>query len=363
MKQTVSSTFSVICRTLLICTGIPLILIAQEEPLQNPTPTPEALAKIREESLKFLRDIVPVSTTGRKLKIVENDAGLAYWGNLFDPREVVALMNLSPEKPAGDSDEGVFSIYDYEETWTRHLSLCAWEKDHWVFRQYLDNARNLEFHDRKDKPSHFVQASRKTGRHEGDHLSWYYEPKSKSLIRTNYETWGPFHLIGDYLCTLRGFERRAMDETVCVYPYKNGKKGNLLGVYDSDIGRGELRDFSITFRDHKTGKYWTYSFRPKEQEEPYLHYLVDAVEGLQHESYEKEKERVHFFAEMVLGEEDGSIDQICFERLTGLSRALLEHGGWRSDDWKDNLPKLPPLKKIDLKITGDSEIIRHLQKQ
>jgi len=359
MKQTLLPYFKIALGTMIVCTVFPLLLNAQEEPKQSATPNPESLGIIREKSLELLRDIVPSSTSGRDLKNLESVGGSIYWGNLFDPREVVALVNLAPEKPEDDF-EG--DVVDYEQTWVRHLSFCAWQKDHWVFRQYLDNARNLEFHDRKDKPGHFVQASRKTGRYEGDCLSWYYDPKTMKLVQTNFEDWGPFYLIGNYLCTLRGFERRAVDETVWVYPYNNGRKGSLLAIYYSDIGSGELRNFSITFRDRKTGKYWTYSFSPKEAEQPYLHYDVDAVEGVWNEPDEKAKTRVHHNAEMEVSEKDDSTDQFCFERLTGLSRAVLDHEDGNSAQWKDTLPKLPPLKQIKLKVKGDQEIVRHLQK-
>lgn len=338
-------------------------LRAQGEPKQNVIPTPKALRVICEKSLKLLSDIVPSANSGKAMKTVDSEGGLVVWGNLFDPREVVALVDLPPEKPAGDSEGGVFDEFDYERTWIRHLSLCAWEKDHWVFRQYLDNARNLEFHDRNDKPRHFVQASRKTGRYEGDHLSWFYDEKSKKLVPTNFEDWGPFYLAGNYLCALRGFERRAMDETVWVYPYKEGRKGKLLAIYYSDIGRGELRNFAFTFQDRKTEKYWTYSFSPKEAEPPYLHYVVDAVEGVWDEPMEKAKALTHHAAAIEVTEQDGSIDEFCFERLTGLSRAVLNHEAGQCAQWKDTLPKLRPLTQIKFKITGDQEIVRHLQKE
>lgn len=336
------------------------LLKAQAEPKQSVMPKPEVLKVIREKSLKLLRDIVPSSTSGKALKTVDSAEGLVYWGNLFDPHEVVALVDLPPEKPE-DSEGSVFERFDYEQTWFRHLSFCAWEKDHWVYRQYLDNARDLEFLDRKDKPHHFVQASRKTGRYDGDHLSWFYDEKRKKLVRTNFEDWGPFYLIGNYLCTIRGFERRAMDETVWVYPYAEGKKGRLLAVYYSDIGSGELRNFSITFHDLKTGKFWTYSFSPMEAEPPYLHYSIDAVEGVWNEPEKNAKPRIHSNAEMEVSEKDGSIDEYCFERLTGLSRAVLGHVNWRGSERMDKLPKLPALKQIELKINGDPEIVRHLK--
>jgi hypothetical protein len=294
---------------------------------------------------------------------MENAGGLIYWGNLFAPREVVALVDLAPEKPKGDPDEEKFFEFE-RETWIRHLSLCAWEKDHWVYRQYLDNAKDLEFHDRKDKPTHFVQASRKTGRYEGDHLSWYYDPKTRKLVRTNFEDWGPFYLIGSYLCTLRGFERRAMDETVWVYPYKEGKKGQLLGIYYSDSGTGEIRNFAVTFYDRKTARYWTYSFSTKETEQPFRHYSVDAAEGVWDESPEKAKTRVHYHAQVEVKEEqEGSLDEFCFERLTGLSRGVMNRENPDSAKWNDSLPKLPPLKPMRLKITGGGEIVHQLSKQ
>jgi len=352
----------IILGTHLFCTVSSLPLRAQEEPAQSTTPTQEALGKIREKSLSLLRDIVPASTSGRGLKTVEGVGGIIYWGNLFDPGEVVALVNLAPENPEQDAEQEGAS---QKETWIYHLSFCAWEKDHWVFRQYLDNARKLEFHDRKDKPNHFVQASRMTGRYAGVYLSWYYDSKTKKLVPTGFENWGPFYLVGNYLCTLRGMERRAMDETVWVYHYKYGKKGNLQAEIDyPNIGKdGVLRDFIITFRDDKAEKYWTYSFSPKEEEEPFLHYYVEAVEGPPDEPYEKTKNRVHYSAEMEVGKDDNSTDEFCFEQLTGVSRAVLNHQESKGSIWKDTMPKLPPIKQNQLNITGDQEIIRHFNKK
>ena len=143
---------------------------------------------IQEKSLSLLQDLAPASSSGRTMKNMAIDGGQIYWGNLFDPKEVVALVNLAPEKPAGDNWPPTNSW----GAWPCYLSLCVWEKDRWVYRQYLDNANTLVFHDRKDRPHHFVQASRKTGRYEGDFLSWYYDPKTRTLVRTNFEGWGPF---------------------------------------------------------------------------------------------------------------------------------------------------------------------------
>jgi hypothetical protein len=344
-------------RTLLFCAAFSLSLKAQEDPKNSDHARPEGAGKVVEKTLRLLRKVIPATISGKGSETVEDAGGLIYWGNLFDTREVVALVNLAPEQPARNPEGDDFID---RETWDRHLSLCAWERDHWAFRQYLDSATNVELHDRKDKPSHFVQASRKTGRYEGDHLSWYYDPKTRKLVRTNFESWGPFYLIGNYLCTLRGFERRAVDETVWVYPYKEGQKGKLLGIYSSDSGNGEIRNFAITFRDRKTGDYWTYSFSPEEAQAPYLHYNLDAAEGA---GDEKANTPVHHHAKVEVREDDVAIDEFCFERLTGLSRAVLNHEGEMSTQWKDALPKLRPLKEVPLKITGDPEIARHLQKR
>ncbi len=359
MKPNIHPAWGVVLGTFLFCAALHLPLQAKDKPDPSPQPTAEALTKIREKSLALLHDIVPASTSVGEMKTVESAGGLVYFGRLFDSREIVALVNLAAEKPKMDPEQD--AAYFEPETWACHLSLCAWEKDHWVFRQYLDNAKNLEFHDRKDKPHHFVQASRKTGRYNGDHLSWYYDPKTKKLVRTYFETWGPFHLMGNYLCTLRGFQRRAMDETIWIYPYKDGKKGHLLAKYDADVGNGEITNFAITFRDDK--KYWTYSFCAKETVPPCLHYTVNAEPGVENVNIDTQKATVSTQAEIELSEEDGSIDQFLFERLTGLSRALLNHEEGESSLWKETLPKPAPLPPPKLKVTGDPEIVRHLQNQ
>jgi hypothetical protein len=275
--------------------------------------------------------------------------------NLFDPNEVVALVNLAPEKPAGD---------DWPSTnswgiWPCYLSLCAWKTDHWVFRQYLDNANSLSFHDRLDNPHHFVQASRKTGRYEGDYLSWYYGPATSTLVRTHYETWGPFFLLGNYLCTTNGFERRSMNEIEQIYSYKQGRKGRLLASYDQDT---ERPNFSIAFRDQQTGKFWTYSFHGDDDE---VTYAVDAVAGDPSEKIENPDTRTHYSAEIKLSKGD-QFASFCFERLTRLSPALAPAGDDGNPDgqdptWSDSLPKTPPIKQVKFEISGDPEIVRHLK--
>jgi hypothetical protein len=334
-------------------------LKADDETMQLPPPTAEQLKAIQEKSLSLLRDISPADSSVKTMKTMAVDSGTIYWGSLFDPNEVVALVNLAPEKP-GTGDAEADNMW--RECWPCYLSLCAWEKGHWVYRQYLDNAHSLVCHERKDSPKHFVQASRKTGRYEGDFLSWYYDPKTKNLVRTNYESWGPFFLLGDYLCTTRGFERRAMDFTVWIYPYKEGKKGDLLAIYGSDIGSGELKNFSITFRDHQTEKLWTYSFHREGDEAPYLNYTVDAVEGDLYGKVESPDPRAHYSAQMKLSGEDDPIDSFCFERLTGLSYALVDAADGGELEWKDVTPKTPPVKQVKFVISGDPEIVRHLKK-
>lgn len=327
-------------------------LNAQEQIAKKPTPAESR--EIREKSLQLLHESISAPISGKEMQTVEHAGNTIYFGDLFDSSEVTALVNLAPEKPRLDPDE-----YFEDDTRVRHLSYCVWKKDHWEFRQYIDNAGNVEFHKRKGHPRHFIQASRRTGRFEGDHLSWYYERSTKRLVRTNFEFWGPFYLVGNYLCATRGFERRAMDETVWVFSYRNGKKGELLARYDSDIGRGELRNFSVTFRERKSGKYWTYSFNPREAQEPYLHYNVDAVEGEGDGEIVSAKSAR---AEITLAGDDVAFDEFCFERLTGLSRALLNHTESDNGGWEDELPKLSPLKAPQFKVAGVSEIVRHLQR-
>jgi hypothetical protein len=342
-------------RIFLIVMLVVMPVMADDEPMLFPPPTSEQLKSIQEQTLRLLRDIRPASSAGRKLKTMGINGGLVYWGNLFDPEEVVALVDLAPEKPVGD---------DWPPTnswgaWPCYLSLCVWEKNHWAYRQYLDNANSLSFHDRLDKPHHFVQASRKTGRYEGDYLSWYYDPATKTLVRTHYETWGPIFLSGDYLCTTNGFERRSMNESEQIYSYRQGRKGRLLASYDEDT---ERPDFSIAFRDQQTGNFWTYSFHGDDDE---LTFGVDAVAGAPSEKIENPDTRTHYAAEVKLTK-GGQFPSFCFERLTGLSPALVPALNDSNPDgqvlmWSDLLPKTPAIKPVEFEISGDPEIVRHLK--
>ena len=154
-----------------------------------------------------------------------------------------------------------------------------------------------------------------------------------------------------------------MDETVWVYPYDDGKKGDLLAIYTSNVGTGELTNFSITFRDHRIRRLWTYSFHREEQEPPYLNYTVDAVEGQLFEKVDSPDPRVHESAEIKLSGGDEPFDSFCFERLTNLSYAFVDAGTNGGPTWADVMAKTPPAKEVKFEISGNPEIVRHLKTQ
>ncbi len=172
---------------------------------------------------------------------METREGTVQWGNLFAPGETAALVNLAPPPKTDDYQNDVEPQY---------LCVFAWKDRQWIFQQFLGNAYNLTVHHRRDRPAAFLQGSRREGRYDGEYLSWFYDPACRRLVRTNFEDWGPFYLVGSYLILGRGFERLARDDTHWVYSYKDGKKGRLLAsLHENDGGH-----FDIECRDVKSGR-------------------------------------------------------------------------------------------------------------
>lgn len=97
-------------------------LRAEDEITQTPPPTAEQLKSIQEKSLNLLRDLAPSGTSNRKMETMAIGGGMVYWGNLFDSKEVVALVDLPPEAPSGEENETISYL---RECWPRYLSLYA----------------------------------------------------------------------------------------------------------------------------------------------------------------------------------------------------------------------------------------------
>ena len=153
------------------------------------------------------------------------------------------------------------------------------------------------------------------------------------LIPTGFEDWGPFYIAGDYLICTRGFERLHHEDSRTIYQYKNGKKGEQVASWwEKDDGR-----FTVHFQDAKTGKGKSWDFEPKDEKG--AQYVVSS-DGKSAEI-------------TVEGKEAGN--GYFFELLTGLSSELLD------EQWRDELPKREPLKRIAIKATGDPEIVERLQ--
>lgn len=259
---------------------------------------------------------------------MEIDGGRVLWGALFTANEVTALTNLVRE-PATDSSDVP----------PQYLCLFAWKDHRWVFRQFLGNAYGLEIHYRKDYPSIFLQATYKTGRYEGEFFSWSYDEKKERLVPTDFEDWGPFYLAGNYLCLLRGYERRAHDISHWIYAYRDGHKGALLAtVHEVDTG-----PFEVNFLDQIRGKRVAWSFTPHDHESGSISVSV----GNESDTAEPPRQGE------IACEGDCSVGYF-FELLTGLSANIL------NDKWCDELPRRP-LKRIPIHATGDKEIVQRLQ--
>jgi hypothetical protein len=291
---------------------------------------------IADMSLILLRDIDPSYPRGvfnfldrGTQRSMKTEKGNVLWGTLFNADEVTALTNLAPESGSGP--------YDFPP---QYLCLFIWKGHQWILQQFLGNAYGLELHYRKDHPSVFLQATRQTGRYDGDYLSWYYDDKTSRLVRTNFEDWGPFYLVGNYLCLTNGYERLAHDESHWIYAYKEGRKGALLAsVNERDTG-----PFEIAFQDHKSGEMVTWSFNPHEDNGgPMSVCIATKVDP----SGALNQGEITVTGEYSTG--------YFLDLLTGLNPKLLD------DEWLGELPLRQPLQRIPIQATGSTEIVRRLQ--
>ncbi len=307
-----------------------------DEPPGEVMPSAQEVAEIKNKAQALLRDLAPRSSPPNVPYVrqpdqptakLETDAGTVQWGNLFVPDETVALVNLAPSKT--DEDEP-------DEVAPQYLCVFVWKADRWTFRQFLGNVYNLSVHHRRDRPAAFLQGSRKTGRHEGDHLSWFYDPKNGQLIETKFEDWGPFYLVGDYLILGRGFERLAHDDTHWIYSYRGGKKGRQLAVmHENDSGR-----FDIECPDRKSGRMQRWSFVPEDEKGERLSVTVadDPKEGDAEGGTRDDK--------APSAQVTGLDSRDFFGFLTGLNPALLD------DKWMDKPPKWSAPKRLSVEVTG-----------
>jgi|GEM_PF-2345295 len=357
----------------------------EDQPL--PPPSPAEIAKIEARSLALLRCITPQplpinllrvlkprslspNYNPRPLTILETAAGTIRWGTLFSPGEIVALVSLAPAQP---SDNCAYP--------PQYLCYFAWQKGRWVYRQFLGNAYTILLRYRTDSPSAFVLARYQYGRYQGDFVSWAYDSKSRLLDKTNFEDWGPFYLAGNYLVGLRGFERRAHDDTHWIHSYANGKKGPLLAViHDNDSGY-----FDITIRNPKSGSLENWHFRPDQDDPNHVRVTIretsegDVIPfGISGPPAINDEDRPARTGELTVnplqpytGLSDNLLDStICLRLLTGIDFSQLDDA---TEDaapdaqpfWPRKLP--PPFPTNDTRIympihaTGAPEIVERFQ--
>jgi len=265
--------------------------------------------------------------------------GQIRWGHFFRADEISALVSV---KGKDRFDEF------FEETRPEYVSYFFLKNGKWVFRQFLGNARGIEIHYRKDRPSVFLQGWFKTGRYEGEHVSWYFDKKAGRLEPTGFEDTGPFYLKGDYLVCQTGFQRLAHDWTNTIYEYRDGKKGRLLVDYaGSDSGA-----FRFSYRDKQSGKWVQWNFFEDQvggelTKVRYVEYPEKKDgSGPDYSSEEKSCEGVIM---------ESISEESVFDYLTGLDHSLLEEG------WVETLPQRVGFEWIPVRTEGDEVIVKTFQ--
>ena len=331
---------SVLAALIVFTISQPLVLAEKKDDVLSQ----KEIADIKAASLVLLRDIKPARKPGAPMETMEMDGAVIHWGYLFGGNETTGLVNLAPSKPPDDWGD---------ENPPKYLSFFAWEKGQWVFRQCLGNAYDLFIDHHRGSPAYFLQAGHRIPDWHGEFLSWYYDPVSKKLIPTGFKQWGPFYISGGYLCTTRGYEHTGHYDTTWIYSYKNGNQGPLLGC----ISLHDAEDFTITFRNPKSGRMESWAFCP-DKNDP-LHISVHAVPKPTDTYYPYNAADGPQSAELVIASNDDIVpEDYFFEFLTGLDPDLIDT---HNEQWRDDLPKRPPLKRLRIKASGNPEIVALFQ--
>ncbi len=300
---------------------------ADDEPVPDEKPDAAAVEK---QCIEMLANVTPVTPRlAQKATVMNFPDGRAMWGSLFDKNEVVALVSFhrSPN-----------DVFDYPPNW---LSLLAWQGGRWQFRQLLGNASSFDIHRRTYSGLQIVQGYCQTERHSGEQSSWKYDAKTKRLVTTGLDDWGPYAIKGDYICYQRGHERLAHWDTHWIYQFLDGKRGKMMAcLHQDDEGR-----FAVSFLDQKTKRIQTWGFRADQDNESHVQvHSADDLEDLHGKG----------IGVLTLSKDESLAPEYCFELLTGLSTQLL------TDDWTEKVAR-PVVKRFPIEATGDAEVVRLFQ--
>ncbi len=286
---------------------------------------------IEETGLALLRSHAPIPDP--KGAVLEpGKGGTIQYGRLFDT-SIMALVSFC-SRPVNDAE------FDYPPC---YLSLFEWQSGQWKIRQYLGSASKFDIHERRDLGLKILQGWCQTERHGGEESSWKWGPESRRLVPTGLDDWGPYSIIGDFICYRRGKERLAHSNTRWIYPFINGKRGDLIACFHED-----------------DAERWTISFRGKTNPKQLTHWAfnpdlgkpnVVSVRMAEREDYEFGEE----IAVLHLPEGEELSQEFCFELLTGLSIKLSE------DAWLEKIPKTVIRKRPAIEVTGDAEVAARFQ--
>lgn len=285
---------------------------------------------IEKHCLEMLAQVWPVDSKPlHQVTSMTFPEGRAMWGLLFEKTEVTVLVSFQREP---------MDVFDYPPNW---LSLLVWQEGRWHYRQLLGSASSFDIHRRSDLGLQIVQGYCQTERHGGEQSSWKYDEKTRRLLPTGLDDWGPYRIKGSYICYARGHERLAHWETTWVYRFENGRRGDLVGcLHQDDEGR-----FAVTFTKAKPTEMQTWGFRTAPKNES----IVVVCEAKEPEDLYGEE-----IAMLVLPKNEFLSPSHCFALLTKLSAELL------TDEWSVSVSK-PKLTRIPIQATGAEEVVQAFQ--
>ena len=289
-------------------------------------------AKIATSALALVQKIELKPSDTDQIKELPLETKL-HVGKLFDDN-IVALVSFYDLPPKEEE-------FYYPPC---HLAILQWSGTKWNFKQYVGTASKFDVRGRKDLGLIVVQGWCRTERNGGQQASWRWDSKSRRLVATDLDDWGPYSIKGDYICYTRGTERLAHWDTHWIYRFADGKRGELVAVYhEVDTG-----GWTVSFRRNSTETTLTHwAFVPDRETASTVH--VRSAE-------EDDDIGGDEIAEIKLPKGQDLEPSYCFEILTGLpSKLILDNG------WIECLPKANPGKVPKMVITGEPDVRQKLQ--
>lgn len=231
----------------------------------SPCSRADESARLRKEALATMENIVPCASATPTLAKITFGNNHAIWGRIFADQQIAALVAV---------DVAVHRDDEWPEDAT--LFLLLWQNG-WRFRQLVGKVSGAtssidlpRFHklkwdwDVKHRlsPESYYVLSRCELYPAGDHLSWFCDPKSHTLVPTGWRKDAIPSLSGTTI-TFRHQDKPGYTPDIYeIFEFKD-HPGNLIASFDDNNINGHPTGNGFLIRDVRSGKMISWWFWKK----------------------------------------------------------------------------------------------------